>query len=281
MFAGLHMWDGMTDSDTPIGQRFSLVYLSAAVTRSDSDRMRVRLFAKYNEVLTDPVKLLNLVHSELGLEPGGASAHWRLKNHFESCDVRDLLDTITLACRAHSAYTTSVNSWINAARRIFREESIAYRIDDKGGVHPLIDAEFERGRLATIRGLDALGLKSARASMDQAFDAIGNGDEGDLLAIKSTFDAVENVFKQAFGVARLGSKEIMSSLGPLIDKKYSGRARDAANQLCAAFGNFANAAHQYRHADASVEPTPPPPALAVAFVSLGTSFLRLLLDLRA
>jgi len=37
--------------------------------------------------------------------------------------------------------------------RVFREESMAYEIDEQGGVHPLVDSEFQRNRHETLISL--------------------------------------------------------------------------------------------------------------------------------
>lgn len=132
-----------------------------------------------------------------------------------------------------------------------------------------------------IAGLDQQNMVAARTSLEAAFSALRADNADTLTAVRAAFDAVENVFKTRSGEPRLGSRELEAFLRPIIEKKYSGRARNGASQLLSSFSNFVNAAHQYRHADGEAEPTPPPLELAVVFLSLSADFLRWLLDLTA
>jgi len=77
----------------------------------------------------------------------------------EKAQLRDVLDSITLRFKTLKVPLydgTGENTkkaeadFLAEARRIFAEERVRYRIDDKGGVHFTVDAEFERSRIATL-----------------------------------------------------------------------------------------------------------------------------------
>ena len=147
-------------------------------------------------------------------------------------------------------------------------------------MHPLVDEAFQLERRNLLAGLGDLKLQAALTSLNSAYDALKPNGDGTLLAVRHSFDAVENVFKEKFSVSRLGDAEIKKKLTPLIEATYSGRAKDSAKLLLESFCKYVNAAHIYRHADSEKEPTPPPMALAVLFLTQGGSFLRWLIDFR-
>ena len=65
----------------------------------------------------------------------------------------------------------------------------------------------------------------------------------------------------------------------LPDIHPNGAALEASKQLLNSWSDWVVALQQYRHADRTAEPSPPPTDLAVALISTGTDFLRWLLDI--
>lgn len=268
----------MTDAK---GELFSRLYVEKATGLVDSARARVRI-ASHVVKLNDSVALhfMQVVKRELGLEVPWGGVTWEVETFLKKCVLHDFLDCITLITHLCESYGRGfVPVWLEFARRVLNEERLPYRIDDKGGVHPRVDQEFEHSREAIVAGLDKENMGAARHSLEEGFRALRADNADTLAAVRAAFDAVENVFKSRSGEPRLGSRELENFLRPILERKYSGRARNGANQLLSSFSNFVNAAHQYRHADGESEQTPPPLELAVAFLSLSAGFLRWLLDL--
>lgn len=265
-----------TKAPTPEGQLYSRLYLEKTLAFADSARARTRVYGYYSELgdyLIDGLR--SAIQTELGVRPPAY-----MEDFFKKAELRDFLDSLTLLHAVLSKRDTShAARWRNFVQRVFDEEGLPYRIDSRGGVHPTVDREFDRTRQSIIRGLDEAALKSARVSMDAAFDAMRVEGSDTLAMVRNAFDALENHLKSKFSVARLGTKEIDKHIRPLIASKYDGRAAEAANLLVSSYAKLVDAAHQYRHADGEPEPTPPPLELAVAFVALSAAFLRLLLDL--
>lgn len=269
----------MTDEGDPTsGQLYSRLYLDKPKSIEDSLRARKRVSAAYFNLPNSARDgFASSVKAELGVDVPLHGYNYNFTTFFETCVRRDFLDSITLL--AHRLTSTERAKWITLIQRIFSEEGLPFRIDTLGGIHPTVDLELDRSRQSIIQGLDEAGLSAARVSIEAAFNALGVDGSDTVSMVRNSFDALENHMKSRFEVARLGSKEIEKHIRPLALQRYEGRAKEAASQLISSYAKLVDAAHQYRHADGEAEPTPPPMELAIAFVSLSASFLRLLLDL--
>lgn len=93
--------------------------------------------------------------------------------------------------------------------------------------------------------------------------------------MRRAFDAVENLFKIRFGVSRLGAAEIKSKLQSAATSDGK-RAANTAARVNAAFAEWANACHQYRHAPGEPDPSPPPRWLATTIVDGASTYIRYL-----
>lgn len=270
-------------NNLPIGQRFSQVYIERGKPLSDSPRMRERLAAYWVSELARFLgwsEFAALLRQEIGctIRSNGVGDFLR------SGELRDVLDAITVVYTALDARSAVGlrDGWQQFVERVFREENVGYRLDDECGVHFAVDQEFERNRIATIASLNGKRYKAALAALDDAqqkFDQVPPDTKG---AVRSLFEAVEIVFKLACPAAqRIGPTEINHYLVPMIQRLYSkdAPATQAATALLNSLGKWVIAGHVYRHGQATPEPAPPPPDLAVLMVSEGSAFLRWLVDL--
>ena len=265
-------------SERPIGGRFSHIYLDRGAPGSDSARFRHRLSAYLGARENSwSISLVRDFDHELGVSVtwGSIGVDWTAT--IRTLQIRDLLDAIPFAFRrAKSDRQLTADNFRNFVERAMREENLHYTLDEAGGVHPYVDAEFQNHRLSTIAALGTENYRAALADFQRGMDGLVRGDT--LAAVRGVFDAVEGIFKQEFSVTRLGKAEIDKNLGPLAKQYYTDRAGDAAGRLLASFGEWVNGAHQYRHADGAPEPTPPPRELAVAFITAGTAWIRWLTE---
>lgn len=280
-------------NDAPLGERFSLVYLRPEEEQSDSRRLRKRLTKLFEAAVEheDVYNFGNLLERELGIDvlryngsffiPWGAMCEWEL---------RDVLCTITMVERyvhtrelrlGHRPGTLSSAEYKSEVARIFSQERAAYRLDEKGGVHPSVDVAYRAGVAAAIRGLGGQDLGAVRSYIEKADEnLLPIGDR--RTAVRSAFDAAEETFKLIFRRAtKLDKSTITQYLRPLLERSQESRAaRQAALSSCDALQGWASACHNYRHAEGEPEPAPPPEELAVALVSQGMSHVRWLLDIR-
>jgi hypothetical protein len=271
----------------PVGQRFSHVYIQRGEPTQDSPRMRRRLaalFFTFDDHLGDCSYFLR---QELGIDvvTGQTGIIWgRL---FDQCELRDLLDTITLAyrhaVRGRRMSPLDQQRFRQEVDRIFKEENVHYRVDERGGVHFRYDAEFEHNRAATIAALQGSRYRAALASYEGAMAALAKVPPDGKTAIRDTFGAAETLFKLTFPNSPRLTADETEKLQPLVQRVHAADkvATRAATMLLRAFKDWIDAAQNYRHEAGQEEPVPPPLSLTVQMVSLGASFIRWLVELDA
>jgi hypothetical protein len=225
---------------------------------------------------------------ELGVHtPWSTSKNWT--TCLEEWPIEDVLNSVTVLCHyvqglfppgpQQVAGCKAVASMFN---RIFEQENLSYRVDEKGGVHFHIDEEFTRNAQATIAGLQnpryANSLDLFERGMTAMSEAIPDGKTG----IRNVFAAAEGLFRMIFPRSpRLTTSEA-AALEPLLNSRYGGNgaAAGAAIKLLASFKDWIEACHFYRHEPGQPdEIVQPPIELAVHLVSVGAAFLRLLIQL--
>jgi hypothetical protein len=264
-------------SERPLGKRYSHVYLSPeGEPVRDSERMRRRLAFFFTKEIVRTGDLVGLVRTELGIDVpmGPERALWG--KYFETVELRDLLDTITLVW--HVAGSAAMR-WLEFVERVFREEHTAFTVDACGGVHIHVDAEFQRNRVATVAQLAKPRYTAAAIAFEGGYAALDGDPPDTKSAVRDVFDALEIVFKLAFPRAsRLGASEINQLLKPAIGQLYAGNDGHAARLICSSLGEWVNSAHHYRHSPGTEEPAPPPMGVAVALISSGATFLRWLIE---
>lgn len=261
------------------GKRFSLVHLTTDEGLQDSERARGRVAWLLINSNINYAKLADQIHRELGveLEYGGYGAmkEYHIKKFIGGCDLRDLLDLISLVWECLDDPVVK-QTWISECRRIFAEEHLRYIINDAGGVRFSADADFERNVQATIQGLGHSSLKGALTSYEQCLESLSRSPPEAKSAVRSIFEAVEIVFKTLCpGPSRIGNGEITDHLIPKLNSIYfDPTARQSAVKLARSLAEWVNSAHFYRHGQTGEEPVEPPFELATALISEGSSFLR-------
>lgn len=272
--------------DSPLGQRFSLVYLKSDQAITDSDRLRRRIMKAFEKVVarSDHSRLGDFLEGELGIAVlrqgyNGQYIKWEDILHWQ---MRDVLCTVTLVFKyIRRRRDQDGRSFFTAVRRIFAEEHAAYTIDDEGGVHPFIDSGYQAQIAAVLRGLGAAGNSGALGFVQKADqELMPGGDPRE--AIRAIFDAAENIFKITFeGAIALNKDTIQKHLQPHLTKSVAEPAEQrASSKLCASLIDWADACHNYRHAPSAPDPAAPSEVLAVALVSQGLGYVRWLSDLQ-
>ncbi|TPN40041.1 hypothetical protein FKO01_02275 [Mesorhizobium sp. B2-3-3] len=199
----------------------------------------------------------------------------------EKVELRDTLDVITLVAR-YLEGKSLLAEFISEARRIFSEEQVRYRIDDRGGVHFAVDSEFERMRVSTVAELALPRYQGVKSLFEGAFSALDKTPPDGKSGIRSGFFATESLFRLIFPDAhQLSGAEVQKYLRPLVDRVYSGQkpAIYLAQKQVAALREWIDGAHFYRHEPGTEEPAQPPLDLAVYMISQAGSHLRWLAKL--
>lgn len=261
------------------GRRFTHNYLERGEPTRDSKRMRVRLASTLNDEWINGYIAPNDLEKQLGIEIPSAfyddCVDWKL--FLDDCSLPDVLDTITIVAQ----HLGSVKErWIGAARRILQEENLAYRVDDLGGVHFAVDAEFAHNQACTIAALQPSRYCAARTHFEEGQKALDAHPQRTREAIRQTFECVETVFKLMLpNETQLGHSEITKKLKPLVLDRLQGSERDAVGRWIEGFADWVIGAHQYRHGQGVEAPDNPSIGTAVLSVTMGAAYARWLAEL--
>lgn len=261
------------------GGLFRRNYMRPEAPLADSERARRRL----NEVCSEAgnsdllLKFASLVRSELGVNFPVGSYGYNHRAFWEKSDVADVLSAITLW---HSL-TRQSSRFLLEARRILSEEHLRYRIDDKGGVHFLVDEEFERTVAAAISGLGAPRFAASLHALEEALTNLGATRQSGKALIRGVFEAVESVFLVVVGqptVDRLNGTALDKHLKPILLQRYAdyGEAEDKVERLLEHLKAWVKSAHPFRHGAALEQIHEAPLDLAVLSASQGIGYLRYL-----
>jgi hypothetical protein len=264
--------------------RYSQLYIERGRPTSDSERARIRLDTVLEQVTPSSALrhgVLRYIQSELGIKVSLTGGF------FKSCEIRDLLDAITVIERKLADHLNPYSNpqlaqrWHQTAARILQEENLAYRIDAQGIVHPYPDAEFAINSASALAALDQAEFAEARGDFVEAMRHLRNG-EGKQ-ALRMMFPAVESAAKVLFPnkFAGLATNEVEKHIKPALEARYAGNepAIRAGKLLLDGMKDWINAAHQYRHGQGEPEPADPPDDFVVAHLSAGATYLRWMIEL--
>lgn len=263
---------------------FSRVYLRPATPLRDSARFRTRVESQFYDTISERSALADRIESELGVrvKRGYKGYLWNL--FFEEAELRDVLDTITLAYQLLIAggEAARAKSWRTFVARVMHEEGLGYVINDRGAVRKLVDEEFERTRASTIDGLGDGKFRAVRAALEDAFKRLDREPFETKAAVRSMFEAVETLCKVLGDHNEdLTDGMIRKRIKPLVSRVYGAEdssAQSFAERTVDSLIDWINAGHRYRHGQRTEEPHDPPLELAVSFLSQGAAHIRFLID---
>ena len=266
----------MSHVERPQGKKFSQVYLQRGTPVADSKRMRARIATLFYVLkLDEKCELPDLIQLRQGIKvPSGFDVRLWGK-FFDQCELQDIMDCITLIYRNLDGQKAEI--WLREIRLILQEENVHYSVDEQGGIHLTIDAEFAGTQAATIGALREPRHAAALMAYNNALKSLDEAPPDSEGAIRHVFEALENVFMLMFpSAARLGQQEIRRYLVPFINEcdLADGVAVRIAQKMASSLGEWAEGAQQYRHGSRMEDSPSVPLELAVLIVSSGSSFLR-------
>lgn len=269
------------------GQRFSFLYLDRSEPVRDSQRFRNRLAAFYWEEIHKEHKetIKSILQKEAGIEiPYLAGFGFDLDGFFKKNELRDILDSITLVYQAlkSKGWPTLANRWMAFVGRCLSEENVGYKLDAECGVHYFVDEEFERNRFSTLAVLNSPDLQGVKAAYEAAYRYLDNTPPDTKAAARSIFESVEILVKQLINTKNLNKWVLENSLR---DKALEFIAKDETektviSEMFAGMGKWVDGMHNYRHGQPDHEPVAPSEELTVYMLSTGSSFLRLLVEIK-
>jgi hypothetical protein len=272
-------------SERPQGQRFSHVYLRSPDLLQDSPRARRRVAALLDGITSSYLDGISIfINEEIGIDVifGYDRVNW--PRTIERLDRSDFLDLFTIVFRflTRKGERALAQRFVKAADRIFREENLHYELDESGGVHFRVDAQFAATIHEAIKALGASRYGNAKSEFEKAMAALSSAEIDGKQGIRGIFNSVECVYKLMFPrAAKLTSADAIGSLQPIVQTLYetNATAQRATNKSIQSFGDWIDACHNYRHEEGVEEPSQPPLELAVELVSVGASVLRWLIDI--
>jgi hypothetical protein len=211
------------------------------------------------------------------------SASYSLYNFLECGELRDVLDAVTVgyAVLRKGNLHGRASDWKSGISKVISEENLGYKLDEECVVHVFIDEEFERNRTSALIVLDKPDLGEARQDYEDALRHLRGGDMKQSLIMN--FRAVETTTKVLFpgSISRLGPSEVRRIISRVIEQKYSTNepAISAGKLMLESFCDWINAVQVYRHGQEVSQPADPPSDFSVLHFSIGTSFLRWLVEL--
>ena len=274
-------------TESPQNPSFRRLYLRPDSPLPDGPQFRRRLATivptRFFPSFEDQGRLGTYMASAFGIDvphwesPGGRA--YRFEQHFLNAHVHDVLESITAIFQVLAGSGSRANPgdrWLDAIRDIFADEHLAYRVDDLGVVHPLVDQAFDAARVSAIGALAGETFNAARTHFD---DAIASLEEDDTRgAVGNCFDAAENLFKLLTESGQQLTKgNVESTLRPIMNRLHADldpATRQHVGRMVSSFGAWVDAGHPYRHAQGNTEVQAPTQVLAVLYLNSGAGFIR-------
>jgi hypothetical protein len=277
----------MVDNSQSEGEFFTRLYIERAPPMRDSITFRNRLIGylqanhrdEYGEIGSHAKQELGLIMPIQYHVLGGFSD---VPAFLGLAPIKDFLNLITVIWRVLKP-RYGETKWREFVARAMREESLGYSIDAYGGVHYLVDEEFERNRVSVLRGLESQRYAAVRAAFESAHSYLDAQPPDAKACVRSMFEALEILAR----LMEPGSQRLNKQL--VVDKlKVSATwllpdaiEVKALEKIFDGIADWVDGMHIYRHGQATEDPVAPSMELAVYVLSSGAAMLRLLLGIDA
>jgi hypothetical protein len=272
----------MSVDHVPQGVPFNLLYSQRPEPAQESPKARKRIAAYVKDEID--YGSLKRISQALRQELAADVTENSVGTYLLKCSQIDFLSSLTHIASGLNLYERYGNGrprnrWIDFVCRVFAEESVAFVVDQKGGVHPAPDLEFIAVKTSTITALSSPRYEAARVLFERSLAEL-KSPVTHSTAIRHTFDACENIFKLMFeSCSRLGDTEIDKSLRPQLKQRLAAHDFDASSAMATAFKAWTTAAHQFRHAAGTASPVQASYDLAVLMISTGAAYIRWLVSI--
>lgn len=243
---------------------------------SDSEPTRIRVLALLkSQGNTTLEKFRTVVEAELGVKvPWGSYAH-DFEPFFERVSTKHFLSSVTLILRI----VERKNPILNELRRIFEEESLHYKIDDLGGVHYLVDEQFNEAMRTALEALQEDKFGAARHAFETAMNKLAQVNPSGKEVIRDIFETVEAAFLTVVkdpAVDRLNNSNVKKYLVPILNQRYASveHAAEHVERVTTMISGWVSVAHLFRHGLNGEQPHEAPLDYAILMAPHGAAILR-------
>src|SRR6266478_1598191 len=189
----------MPDNSQPEGEFFTRLYMERGPPTRDSNTFRNRLIGFLQANHHDEFGAIGShAKQELGLvipiQYGVMGGHYDVPAFLGSAPTKDVLNLITVIWRVLKP-RYGEKKWREFVARALRDENLGYSIDASGGMHFLVDEEFERNRVSVLRGLEAQRYGAVREAFEAAHSHLDAQPPDTKACVRSMFEALEILAK--------------------------------------------------------------------------------------
>lgn len=292
----------MNDSPNDNGQReltgelFTRLYLQPGAPLQDCPIFRTRLDAYFEtKHQADYVGISHYLKEEGGIMipviHGPEKAHYKFQVLFVDAPIERVLNAITLIWRYLATHrrttthkgdgskvvqTTQADAWLAFVRRAFHEEQMAYTVDKQGGVHFVVDEEFERNRISALQCLGNARYSGVRAAFEAAHSYLDVHPADTKASVRSAFEALEILARLIDPASKnLNKWMVQNKLMPLAQVLAQDDIEKVAiEHLFEGVACLVDGLHNYRHGQCTELPVAPSLSMAVYVLSSVAASLR-------
>ena len=289
----------------PSGELFSRLYVERGAPTQDSEFFRNRLeaylvgnhFKDYADLTAYLKQEAGLIVPTSYLEKFG-SIYYNYPEFFSKARIELLLSAITLIWKylriKHAEWQKNVkpdppyvqkfpkaDAWLAFVSRAFREENLAYVLDEACGVHFLVDEAFERNRVSALKCLEVPRYAGVRSAFEAAHSYLDAHPADTKASILSSFEALEIQARLMDPTSKnLNKWMVENKLKPLaLASAGDSTEVTAIGGLFDSVALAVDALHMYRHGQGVQQRVAPSLSVAVYVASLVASTLRWLVTL--
>jgi hypothetical protein len=261
------------------GNLFVRNYRKPAQRLPDSDRARRRIYLT-SKIACDLDRFAGDAEISLGLRYPSNYGYMH-DTFFSDCRTDDFLSCITILLR-HVKSPHQTEQLREEFSKIFREESLNYRIDPRGGVHFEVDDQFQRNIDATVLGLGNPKFTASLHALEESLKQFSGPNRSGKILIRGVFEAVESAFLVVVNnqkLNRLSDQSIDADLKKHLLKRYA-KVPEADDKVLRTLENiksWVKAAHPFRHGAPLDQVHEAPEDYAVFLADQGMAILRLII----
>jgi hypothetical protein len=275
----------MVDSTQSKGEFFSRAYIERGPPTRDSQAFRNRLTGYLEANHRDEFyAIASVAKQELGLVVDirhGVHVYADVPDFVQTRPMPKVLDLITVIWRVLQPRYGHTN-WREFVARAMRDENLGYSIDEIGGVHYLVDEEFERNRISVLRAVETPRYAAVRAAFESAHSYLDAQPPDTKACVRSMFEALEILARLMESGAQRLNRQLVEKLKVSATWLNADAVEvKALERIFDSFADWVDAMHMYRHGQAVEEPVAPSIEFAVYALSSGAATLRLLLGVDA